>query len=166
MNPPMKTRLIPTIIYLSMVCLLISCQRASVENKQLEDPDLFREAVQNLTDISVYDIFSPPVAYRVYVYPSIAAYEIMASAFPEQYHSLAGQLKGLTKSPKITEHVNPYLAVIYAYNIVGKTLIFSEDKMTDFQQQFEEHVKNLSVSRWVRKNSKKYAERMSAHILE
>ena len=57
MNPPMKTRLIPTIIYLSMVCLLISCQRASVENKQLEDPDLFREAVQNLTDISVYDIF-------------------------------------------------------------------------------------------------------------
>ncbi len=162
----MKTRLIPTIIYLSMVCLFISCQRASVENKQLEDPDLFREAVQNLTDISVYDIFSPPVASRVYVYPSIAAYEIMASAFPEQYHSLAGQLNGLTKSPKITEHVNPYLAAIYAYNIVGKALIFSEHKMTDFQQQFEERVKNLSVSRKVRKNSMKYAQRMSAHILE
>ena len=65
--------------------------------------------------------------------------------------TLYGQLNGLTKSPKITEHVNPYLAAIYAYNIVGKTLIFSEDKMTDFQQQFEEHVKNLSVSRKVEK---------------
>ena len=65
---------------ISIVCLLISCNPKTTEFKELENPDFFREAVQNLTDISVYDIFSPPVASRVYVYPSIAAYEVIASA--------------------------------------------------------------------------------------
>ena len=115
-----------------IVCLLISCNPKTTEFKELENPDFFREAVQNLTDISVYDIFSPPVASRVYVYPSIAAYEVIASAYPDRYQSLAGQLNGLTESPEISVNVNPYLAAIYAYNIDGKTLIFSEEKMTDF----------------------------------
>ena len=151
---------------ISIVCLLFSCNPKTTEYKQLENPDFFREAVQNLTDISVYDIFSPPVASRVYVYPSIAAYEVIASAYPDQFESLAGQLNGLTESPEISANVNPYLAAIYAYNIVGKTLIFSEDKMTDFQNQFEQRLIDLSIPRRIRKNSMRYAEIISSHILK
>ena len=44
---------------ISIVCLLISCNPKTTEFKVLENPDFFREAVQNLTDISVYDIFPP-----------------------------------------------------------------------------------------------------------
>lgn len=150
----------------SIGSLFLSCTLTTTKYKELENPDIFREVVQNLTDISVYDIFSPPVASRVYVYPSIAAYEVIASAFPDRYQSLAGQLNGLTESPKIPENVNPYLAAIYTYNIVGKTLIFSEDKMTDFQKQFDKRLIDLSVSRRIRKNSMKYSEIVSAHILE
>ena len=149
-----------------IVCLLISCNPKTTEFKELENPDFFREAVQNLTDISVYDIFSPPVASRVYVYPSIAAYEVIASAYPDRYQSLAEQLNGLTESPEISVNVNPYLAAIYAYNIVGKTLIFSEDKMTDFQNQFEQRLIDLSIPRRIRKNSMRYAEKISSHILK
>ena len=150
---------------LSISSLPISCTPTTTNSKELENPQIFRNVVQNLTDISVYDIFSPPVASRVYVYPSIAAYEVIASAFPDRYQSLAGQLNGLTESPQITVHVNPYLAAIYAYNIVGKSFIFSEDKMTDFQMKFDERVKEFAVSRRVRKNSMRYAEQISSHIL-
>ena len=160
------TKLTFILFKISIVCLLFSCNPKTTEYKQLENPDFFREAVQNLTDISVYDIFSPPVASRVYVYPSIAAYEVIASAYPDRYQSLAGQLNGLTESPEILVNVNPYLAAIYAYNIVGKTLIFSEDKMTDFQNQFEQRLIDLSIPRRIRKNSMRYAEIVSSHILK
>ena len=159
-------RLSLIIFNISIVSLLFSCNPKTTEYKQLENPDFFREAVQNLTDISVYDIFSPPVASRVYVYPSIAAYEVIASAYPDQFESLAGQLNGLTESPEISANVNPYLAAIYAYNIVGKTLIFSEDKMTDFQNQFEQRLIDLSIPSRIRKNSMRYAEKISSHILK
>ena len=54
---------------------VISCSNDDNNIEKLNDPELFHQAMQNLTDVIVYDIFSPPVASRIYVYPSIAAYE-------------------------------------------------------------------------------------------
>ena len=144
---------------------IFSCAEKQQQFDKLKNPDLFREAVQNLTDISVYDIFSPPVASRVYAYPNIAAYEVMATAFPEKYHSLAGQLKGLKKAPELPENVNPYLAALYAFNIVGKSMIFSEDKMTTFQQQFDDKISKYNIPRRVKKRAHQYAIQMAEHIL-
>jgi hypothetical protein len=53
--------------------------------------DDFCAAVDTVTGIMVHDIFSPPVASRIYVY-LIAAYEIMAQN-NTKYESLQGQLK-------------------------------------------------------------------------
>ena len=55
---------------------IISCSNDSRNIEKLNDPELFHKAMQNLTDVIVYDIFSPPVASRIYVYPSIAAYAV------------------------------------------------------------------------------------------
>jgi hypothetical protein len=48
-------------------------------------------AVDTVTGIMVHDIFSPPVASRIYV-SNVAAYEIMAQN-NTKYESLQGQLK-------------------------------------------------------------------------
>lgn len=48
--------------------LFLGCTANSSYYEDVSDPELFLEAVQNLSDIIVYDIFSPPVASRVY-YP-------------------------------------------------------------------------------------------------
>jgi len=145
--------------------MAVACTPNTAYKTELKDPELFQSAVKNLSDIIVYDIFSPPVASRVYMYPTIAAYEIMAQAYPEAYTSLAGQLNGLTASPAIAEEVAPELAALYAYNRIGKTLIFSEDKMEAFQAKLEEKVKDMGVPRSVRKASKAYADQMVEHIL-
>ena len=145
--------------------MAVACTPNTAYKTELKDPELFQSAVKNLSDIIVYDIFSPPVASRVYMYPTIAAYEIMAQAYPEAYTSLAGQLNGLTVSPAIAEEVAPELAALYAYNRIGKTLIFSEDKMEAFQAKLEEKVKDMGVPRSVRKASKAYADQMVEHIL-
>jgi hypothetical protein len=146
--------------------LFISCSENTAYKEQLSNPELFQSAVKNLSDIIVYDIFSPPVASRVYMYPTIAAYEIMAQVKPTEYKSLATQLNGLGDAPKMTEKANPELAAIYAYNIIGKTLIFSEDKMEAYQEKLEEKVDDMGVPRSVRKASMAYAQSMADHILQ
>ena len=116
---------------LSILLLLIGCEKSN-HSEELKNPELFHQAVENLTDISVYDIFSPPVASRVYVYPAVAAYEIMVKDFPQQYRSLAGKLKGLKPIPDPDKKINSYLSSLYAFNTVGKALIFSERKMEKY----------------------------------
>lgn len=154
------------ISWLFIALITLACTPNTAYKTELKDPELFQSAVKNLSDIIVYDIFSPPVASRVYMYPTIAAYEIMAQAYPTQYTSLAGQLNGLTSSPVLPENVAPELAALYAYNTIGKTLIFSEDKMEAFQEKLAEKIKMMGVPRSVRKASKDYADNMVEHILE
>ena len=81
----------------SVLFIQLSCNQHESRNifEKLDNPELFQSAMQNLTDIVVYDIFSPPVASRVYLYPTIAAYEIIAKYNPENFNSLAGQVKDL-----------------------------------------------------------------------
>ena len=65
--------------------------------KQMQEQ--FQKAQDKLSDIVVYDIFSPPVASRIYAYPTIAAYEVLVNDFIE-YKSFAGQLNELNETPK------------------------------------------------------------------
>lgn len=154
------------LVSLSLASILIGCKQDNTYLESVKDPALFQAVVQNLSDIIVYDIFSPPVASRVYMYPSIAAYEIIAQAYPNEYRSLAGQLTGLDTPPQASEEVNFELASLYAYNQVGRTLIFSEDKMDAFEKEQAKKIKAMGVPRSVSKASKAYAERVSQHILD
>jgi hypothetical protein len=61
-------------------------------------PDEYHAAVENVTQIMIHDIFSPPVASRIFVYPNIAAYEIIAQN-SKTYKSLENQLAGLGSVP-------------------------------------------------------------------
>ncbi len=88
---------------LLMLVTILSCQENTAYKEQLNDPELFHNTVKNLTDVIVYDIFSPPVASRVYMYPSVAAYSIMQKGYPDKYNSLAGQLKELWRNSRTDE---------------------------------------------------------------
>ncbi len=144
-----------------------NCEQDTTYLQKVEDPELFHSAMKKLTDIIVYDIFSPPVASRVYAYPSIAAYEVIRFKSPEKYVSLAGQLSGLTpiEAPS-TENIQYNIAAIYAFIEVGKTLIFSEEKMIAFQQSFEEKLKTWNAPKKMINESKAFGHSVSTHILK
>ena len=97
-------------------------------------PDDFHQAIDKVTEVMIHDIFSPPVASRIYAYPNIAAYEIIASERGE-FQSLAGQLSDFSAIPKAvnSENVNFELAALIAHLDVSKRLIFSEDRITAYQ---------------------------------
>lgn len=119
--------------------------------------------VDKVVEIMIHDIFSPPVASRIFAYPNIAAYEIIAQDNPD-YESLAGQLTDLTPIPTIDslQGVNAQLAALIAHMNISRQLIFSE-------QTFDVLQDSLFAS-WKSKNeiefeaSKKYGLEVAEHI--
>ena len=84
----MKFKIIKILFISFVLCAsLVSCKKQN-EPIVVSTNDYFN-AVDQITQIMVHDIFSPPVASRVYVYPNIAAYEIIAQN-DANYKSLAG----------------------------------------------------------------------------
>jgi len=157
-------------IFLTLICLNIGCKNQSQNNEdyknKISNPDFLFSSLENLTDVIVHDIFSPPVASRIYVYPCIAAYEIMAQS-NDDYLSLSNQLnefKGIS-SPDMEKPISNHLAAVHAFNVVGKALIFSEDKMTAFQNELYKELKNTGVAGDIWENSLVYGELVAKEIL-
>ena len=55
---------------ISLLFLLNACEDDNRYLDRLNETSLFNDSMQQLTDVIVYDIFSPPVASRVYAYPT------------------------------------------------------------------------------------------------
>ncbi|MCO6479835.1 MAG: vanadium-dependent haloperoxidase [Phaeodactylibacter sp.] len=158
-------------LWMALLSLLgVSCQKDYINQAEirenLQKSELFLRSVENLTDIQVHDIFSPPVASRVYVYPCIAAYEAICPAYPDN-RSFANRLSEL---PPLTIEadtalVSFELAAVYAFNEVGKQLIFSEEKMTAWQDEVDSLVVAWGVSPRMIAATKDYASQVGRHIL-
>lgn len=158
-----------TIFFMASVLIMLSVLGCNYfqkfDHSKISDPELFQSSVKNLTDIVVYDIFSPPVASRVYLYPTIAAYEIIAHYNSEKFNSLVGQVKELRPIPiPESDKINPNLAALYAFNEVGRSLIFSENKLDTFLKDLEVKIKRLNTPRSVLKASKEYGKIVADHI--
>ncbi|MFY0688082.1 MAG: vanadium-dependent haloperoxidase [Cyclobacteriaceae bacterium] len=153
-----------------LLCVLTALTMASCEpdmryQQELSDPETYQKVMKKLTDVIVYDIFSPPVASRVYAYPNIAAFEIMAKANPEKYESLADQLNELTPIPAPSAEVDYNLSSLHAFLTVGKALIFSEQKIDEFRESFYESLSDKGLPTSLKANSLEYGEEVAKHIL-
>lgn len=111
--------------------------------------DDYCAAVDTVTGIMVHDIFSPPVASRIYVYPNVAAYEIIAQN-SNKFESLQGQLNGLDSIPVLDAKsgVNQKLAALIAHMEVSKQLIFSEQALEKYRDSLYE--------KWSSENKKEF----------
>lgn len=154
------------LIFFTLILLLSACQKR--EYKPIADnPDYYHKTVKNLTDIIVHDIFSPPVASRVYAYPSIAAYEAIIPAYPSQM-SLSGQLRELENVPQPDKNAEYdfALSAIHAFNTVGKALIFSEDRIDAYTESLYAEIKEGGLPNSVFNRSIQYGTEVAQHILD
>ena len=150
----------------SLLFFLNSCKTDNRYLDRLNDTALFNEAMQQLTDIVVYDIFSPPVASRVYVYPTIAAYSIIQKTHPNKYMSLEGQLTDyIDVSDYSDPNIIPNLAALHAFLVVGKELIFSENKIDAYRENLYKELREEGLSRRELNKSIEYGEIVANEIL-
>lgn len=127
------------------------------------EADVYHDAMEQLSQVSVHDIFSPPVASRIYAYPSIAAYEILAQN-DSRYKSLAGQLTELNAIPTPSTEISYDLAALQAFLKIGTSLIFSEDKMDAFRTHLYTQLSE-GVNKAYFEASIAYGNQVADHIL-
>ena len=144
-----------------MALLFASCGKKA-EPIVINSEDL-HGAVDKVTEIMIHDIFSPPVASRIYAYPNVAAYEIMALN-NENYQSLAGQARELSAipQPESDKPVNYNLAALIAHLDLSRQLIFSEDKMTVYRDSLYDMWNAQNPSEF--EASKEYGLLVAEHI--
>lgn len=143
------------------VVFLFSCEKEE-QYSEISAEEL-HASVDQVTNIMVHDIFSPPVASRIYAYANVAAYEIVALSNPN-YNSLAGQLNGLESipKPKQTSKINYRMSALIAHIEISQNLIFSEDKMIQYKDSLYSNWRETNSQEF--ESSKAYATEVIDHI--
>ena len=156
------------LLFFFIVFLLLSgCQ----EKQDQEALDRFSDAQlvtwnRHLSEIIVRDIFSPPVASRIYAYPNIAAYEALLPAHPD-FNSLAGQLNDLptVPQPDTTQEIYYPVSSIIAFATVGKKMILDEARLQGYEDEYLAELKRIGIREEVLNNSIAYGRQVGEHIL-
>ncbi len=155
-------------VCLMAILILTSCTTMRDEDWRTEasDPDRLHRSMKQITDVIIHDIFSPPVAGRIYGYVSVAAYETMAAG-DTTYLTTSGQLHGLTAPPKPADGAQYCfeLAAVEATLKVGSALVFSEDKMDTFYQSILQEYKSMGMPDDVFERSVAFGQSMASHII-
>ena len=155
------------VIFSSLVLFFVGCETPNPNfQEEAKNADFYHRSMKKLTDVIVHDIFSPPVASRIYAYPNIAAFEALVHDYPD-YQSLDGQLDGLKGIPK-PENDKEYcypLASVHAFLLTGKALIFSENQIEEFENEIYEEFKAIKMPQDVYDRSMAYGKTVSEHIL-
>ena len=155
------------LIFSLLVLFIAACETSNPNfQEEAKNADFYHRSMKKLTDVIVHDIFSPPVASRIYAYPNIAAYETLIHDYPD-YQSLAGQLKGLENipSPEAGKEYCFPLASVHAFLLTGRALIFSEDQIEEFENEIYAEFKALKIPQDIYDRSMDYGKTVSAHIL-
>lgn len=156
------------VILILIVSSFFACQKNGSNDwkEKAGNPEYLHSSLKQITDVIVHDIFSPPVASRIYAYSCIAGYEALIH-MDSSYKSLAGQVHGLESLPKPepgVEYCYP-LASVQAVLAVGRNLVFSEDKMDLFYNNVMDEFKNSGMPDDVYERSLEYGNTIAEHIM-
>jgi hypothetical protein len=159
-------RTLKHLLLVGITLAAFSCQEPVDYSNAITDGHYLNQAQDRVTQVIIHDIFSPPVAVRIYSYSSIAAYEVAAATDPA-YVSLLGQLRGSEKKVFTpSEKVYPPLAALAAYYTVGTAMIFSEDMMNEHRDAAYAALKKKGIPNDVFEASVAFGEEVAAVVKE
>ncbi len=152
-----------------IISLLVSgCNDPVVkaDPRLLTDQTLLHRNMKQLTEVIIHDMFSPPVASRIYAYTSLAVYETVRHSQPNQ-PSITGQLGGFDSipHPQNGASYNYLLAATKAFFTVAQKITFSADTLNQYQKKvYEQFASLLPAEAYER--SLAYGEAVGKQILQ
>jgi len=143
--------------------ILISCNEKAIELTPFFTSDDIHHANRKLLEISMEDIYNPPVASRVFCYPNLAAYEVNShkngfSPINKIYPNT------ITEFEFSNNNIDYSIAALISFTTVGKYVVFSEHLMDSLRLELTQKM-NTAPKTTVKK-SIKYAEKISAQIIQ
>ena len=127
---------------------------------------LQHQCVHRLTDVIVYDIFTPPVASRIYAYSNLAYYEALRFK-KDSSISITAQLKGFEPMPvpEKNKQYNFTITAVKSFFKVARALIFSKDSLSVTENKLLKEFENASDEE-VYKNSIALGDTIASIILK
>jgi hypothetical protein len=150
-----------------LAVVLSSCgARNKVDPALATDADLLNRNQKELTQVIIYDVFSPPVASRIYAYTSLASYEAIRFQNPS-YQSIVSRMHGFGTMPVPDKNksYNYLLAATKAYFTVAEKVTFSIDTLKQYQDKVYADFKEL-LDKDTYNNSIAFGESVGKKILE
>jgi hypothetical protein len=154
-------------IALAILLLLYSCNNKPVQKTYFTDAFSYSKTVKELNEVVKFVGFAPIVASRNYAYANIAAYECIAAGYPKEYHSLAGQINGLTAMPKAdtAKQIDFEFAALLAFCKVGEAVTFPEGSMKEYVDSLKKFADNTGMPSAMFDNSVAFADSIGKAIL-
>jgi PAP2 superfamily len=133
----------------------------------LDDAGYLHQLAEALTGVIVYDVFSPPVASRIYAYAHLAAYEALRGENPAVYPGFAGKINGYINAPKLPtgEELNYPLAAAHAFLKVSQKVVFSDTMLLRLAKPVMDGFSTLPLSPETRKNSLAFGDKVADALL-
>lgn len=121
---------------------------------------------RKLTNVIVADIFTPPVASRIYAYSNIAAYEGIRFMNKEK-PSLGNQLNDLValSEPDTTKNYYYPLTSLVAFTEVSKALVFDLERIDIMQQDLLKEVQDIGIDEDIFNNSVALGKTIGSEVL-
>jgi hypothetical protein len=157
-------RFIKILFAITFITTVSSCVHKT--SAPIDEAAVLHENEDQLTNVIIYDVFTPPVASRIYGYTSLAAYEAMRYGDPK-YNSITAQLRdfGNPPVPEKGKKYNYTLAATKAFFTVAYKVTFSIDTLKKYEDKVYARFKdNLDDSTYTR--SLDFGEQIGKMILK
>jgi PAP2 superfamily len=92
-----------------------------------------------LVNTVMEDLFTPPIASRIYVYPNIAFYECIKND-DATLPTLSGKLNGLKNIPASPKGADNFIAACVSFSYVAQSLVGTEYKIENWRMAFTDSV--------------------------
>lgn len=124
--------------------MVVGCQKATEVTYSATDATLLHRCERQLTELIIHDIFSPPVSSRVYVYPSLAAYE--AARFAKAGSpSITANLRDFEAIPAPEGAHDFRISAVRAFCQTAKRVVFSKPEIQAFEDQLLAELKDQTT---------------------
>ena len=136
----MKFKSLQTICMFTLLALM-ACNTKKAD--KLSDTEILHQNQDQLTQVIIYDVFTPPVASRIYAYSSLASFEAMRFDKPGT-PSIAARLKKFKPFPE-PEKGKKYdftLAATRAFFTVVHKVVFSIDSLKAYESKVYNQFQN------------------------
>ncbi len=143
------------------------CNRKSDYDAIFKNPILYSKTVYQLNTVVMGNNFSPIVASRNYTYANVAAYQVVAGGYPDQYESLFGQLHGLkdTPAPDKNKPIDVEFAALLAFCKLGEAVTFPAGSMKDYVDSLKKLADDHGMPEDILNNSVAYADTVGSVVM-
>ena len=149
-------RTMRTILLVGLVSMLLP------SSLEAQEAQLLHRAQKAVTTVIVHDIFSPPVASRIYLYSAVAAYE--AACAGDTSPKSFGKVSRDFHPPRPSRaKVDTRFSSIYALLYTSSRFVFSDSAMLDSLSAITSSFEQLTPA--VRKASIEWARKVSDSVM-